>query len=106
MMKLARHCLCSLLILLIFASASYAAAEPPTSLLLENVRVFDGKSSRVSGPTNVLIVGPVIKSMSNAPIGNVEAEGNLMRIDGGGRVLMPGLIDAHWHSMFLATTPL
>jgi imidazolonepropionase-like amidohydrolase len=106
MMKLARHCLCSLALLLAFVSASYAASEPPTSILLENVRVFDGKSSRVSGTTNVLIVGPVIKSISSAPIGNVEAEGNVMRIDGGGRVLMPGLIDAHWHSMFLATTPL
>nr|WP_217705440.1 amidohydrolase family protein [Peristeroidobacter soli] len=106
MMTLVRHCLCSLLVLLTFTSASLAASEPPTSLLLENVRVFDGKSSRVSGPTNVLIVGPVIKSISSAPIGNVEAEGNVTRIDGGGRVLMPGLIDAHWHSMFLATTPL
>ncbi|WP_129778519.1 metal-dependent hydrolase family protein [Peristeroidobacter soli] len=105
-MTLVRHCLCSLLVLLTFTSASLAASEPPTSLLLENVRVFDGKSSRVSGPTNVLIVGPVIKSISSAPIGNVEAEGNVTRIDGGGRVLMPGLIDAHWHSMFLATTPL
>ena len=28
-----------------------------------------------------------------------------MLIDGGGRTLMPGLIDAHWHAM-LATTPL
>ncbi|MFC4313593.1 amidohydrolase family protein [Steroidobacter flavus] len=103
MMKFVRHCLW---MLLAFISASHAASEPPASLLFENVRVFDGKSSRVSGPTNVLIVGPVIKSISSAPIGNVEAEGNVMRIDGGGRVLMPGLIDAHWHSMFLATTPL
>jgi imidazolonepropionase-like amidohydrolase len=28
-----------------------------------------------------------------------------MRIEGGGRVLMPGLIDAHWHTMYLATSP-
>lgn len=105
MMKLANYCLCSLLALLPFASEG-AASEPPASILLQNVRVFDGKSSRVSGPSNVLIVGPVIKSISSAPISNVEAEGNVTRIDGGGRVLMPGLIDAHWHTMFLATTPM
>jgi imidazolonepropionase-like amidohydrolase len=26
-------------------------------------------------------------------------------IDGGGRSLMPGLIDAHWHTMFVRPTP-
>src|SRR5262249_48629750 len=26
-------------------------------------------------------------------------------IDGGGRTLMPGLIDAHWHAMFIRVTP-
>ena len=30
-----------------------AAAEPPSSILLENVRVFDGKSPRVSSPMSV-----------------------------------------------------
>ncbi|HEY5761139.1 MAG TPA: amidohydrolase family protein [Steroidobacter sp.] len=91
---------------LAFVSDGYAASDPPASILLQNVRVFDGKSPRVSSPTNVLIVGSVIKSISNAPISNVEAEGNVLRIDGGGRVLMPGLIDAHWHTMYLATSPL
>jgi imidazolonepropionase-like amidohydrolase len=106
MMKLAIYYMCSLVALLAFAPDSYAAAEPPTSILLQNVRVFDGKSPRVSNPTNVLIVGSVIKSISSAPISNIEAEGNVMRIEGGARVLMPGLIDAHWHTMYLATSPL
>src|SRR6266508_2852664 len=30
---------------------------------------------------------------------------NVRVLDGGGRVLMPGLIDAHWHTM-VATSPL
>jgi imidazolonepropionase-like amidohydrolase len=109
MKKLASHCMCGLLSsVACLGSLAYAeegnAAETPPSILLENVRVFDGKSPRVSSPTNVLIVGPMIKSISSAAIANTEAD--LIRIDGGGRVLMPGLIDAHWHSMFLATTPL
>jgi len=106
MMKLVARCICSLLMSLACASESDAAADAPASILLQNVRVFDGKSPRVSSPVNVLIVGPVIKSISNAPISNIEAEGNVMRIEGGGRVLMPGLIDAHWHTMYLATTPM
>src|SRR5690242_7644551 len=105
MMKLVARCVCSLLLSLTHVSVSYAASDAPASILLQNVRVFDGKSPRVSSPVNVLIVGPVIKSISNAPISNIEAEGNVMRIEGGGRVLMPGLIDAHWHTMYLATTP-
>lgn len=109
MKKVASHCMCSLLSsvawlgpLAYLSEGNAAAADTPSSILLENVRVFDGKSPRVSNPTNVLIVGPVIKTVSSSPI----AETGAVRIDGGGRVLMPGLIDAHWHSMFLATTPL
>lgn len=109
MKKLATHCMCSLLSsAACLGSLAYVgegkAAEAPPSILLENVRVFDGKSPRVSGPTNVLIVGPMIKSVSSTAIATTEPD--VVRIDGGGRVLMPGLIDAHWHSMFLATTPL
>lgn len=109
MMKLASHRMCSFLSSvaclssLAFAPEGHAASEPPASILLQNVRVFDGKSPRVSSPTNVLIVGPVIKTISSA---SIESDANVTRIDGGGRVLMPGLIDAHWHTMFLATTPL
>lgn len=106
MMNFVSRWLCGLLVFVVVVSASYAASEPPASVLLQNVRVFDGKSSRLSSPTNVLIVGSAIKSISSAPISNVEAEGNVMRIEGGGRVLMPGLIDAHWHTMYLATSPL
>ncbi|WP_161814821.1 metal-dependent hydrolase family protein [Steroidobacter agaridevorans] len=109
-MTFVSHCLrsvlCSVACLsaLAYGGQSNAAAEEPSSILLENVRVFDGKSPRVSSPTNVLIVGPLIKSISSTALS--ESDGSVTRIDGGGRVLMPGLIDAHWHSMFLATTPL
>jgi len=109
MMKFASHCLCSLLSALACLSSLAQAgesspAEAASSILLENVRVFDGKSPRVSSPTSVLIVGPLIEKISSTA--KPESDGSVMRIDGGGRVLMPGLIDAHWHSMFLATTPL
>lgn len=94
-------CLSSLLPV---CSSNAAAPENPSKILLENVRVFDGKSPRVSDPTNVLIVGPMIESVSSTA--SADASTDVTRIDGGGRVLMPGLIDAHWHSMFLATSPM
>ena len=39
-----------------------------------------------------------------APAGSIPpgAEAGATVIPGGGRVLMPGLIDAHWHTMMLA----
>lgn len=67
-------------------------------LLLTNVRVFDGVTDAVSAPSNVLISGTTIERISVEPI-VVEADTTV--VDGGGRVLMPGLIDAHWHTSFV-----
>lgn len=69
-------------------------------VLFQNVRVFDGKSGVVSGPRNVLVRGRVIERISTDSI----ADPNAQVIEGNGRVLMPGLIDAHWHSMMAAPT--
>lgn len=81
------------------APVALAQGPQPTGVLLENVRVFDGKSERLSPPANVLVVGNTIKTVSTAPV--VPPPGTqLTTINGGERVLMPGLIDAHWHSMF------
>jgi imidazolonepropionase-like amidohydrolase len=71
--------------------------------MFENVRIFDGTSSQLSEPSNVLVVDSVIKSISSAPIADPPAV-SVTRIQGGGRTLMPGLIDAHTHIMF-ATVP-
>ena len=69
-------------------------------VLFRNVRVFDGKSGVVSGPRNVLVRGKVIERISADAIADPDAQ----VIEGNGRVLMPGLIDAHWHSMMAAPT--
>lgn len=71
----------------------------PTGLLFENVRIFDGKSTSLSAPSNVLVVGNTIKQISRTPI---EPPAGARHIAGDGRTLMPGLIDAHWHSMLVA----
>jgi len=75
------------------------AQDPrPSSVLFENVRIFDGKSSVLSAPSNVLVRGNKIEKISTKPI-PIEGKADTRVVMGGGRTLMPGLIDAHWHSM-------
>jgi imidazolonepropionase-like amidohydrolase len=89
-----------------------AAPAAPTPLqapakagttLFENVRVFDGRSAQLSPPSNVLVVGHTIRTISASPITRPAGD-PLTRIAGGGRVLMPGLIDNHVHVLMSASS--
>jgi imidazolonepropionase-like amidohydrolase len=82
------------------ASAAPVQDSQPGAVLFEDVRIFDGKSAGLSGPTNVLVRGNKIEKISTAPI-PVDRTSNTRIINGGGRTLMPGLIDMHWHTMFV-----
>jgi imidazolonepropionase-like amidohydrolase len=93
--------------LFIFGWLAYAAPAQdshPSAVLFEDVRVFDGKSAALSGPTNVLVRGNKIEKISTAPP-SPDLTSNTRIINGGGRTLMPGLIDAHWHAMLIRPTP-
>lgn len=83
--------------------AAYAA-EPPALTLFENVRVFDGKSERLEEGMNVLVRGNTIEKISKDPF-STDGTPSVQVIAGGGRTLMPGLIDAHWHAMLVRPTP-
>lgn len=72
--------------------------------VFENVRVFDGTSSELSGPMNVLVRDNVIERITPDPI-QTDRSATTTLIDGDGRTLMPGLIDAHAH-IVLATIPI
>jgi len=65
-------------------------------VLFQNVRIFDGTSSQLSAPTNVLVIDNKIERISTSPI-PVPADLRTLLIDGDGKVLMPGLIDVHAH---------
>ena len=71
--------------------------------LINNVRIFDGRSPGLSVPSNVLIRGNIIERISAEPIAADRSAGARI-IDGGGRTLMPGLIDMHWHAMLVRPT--
>ncbi|MBW4621426.1 MAG: amidohydrolase family protein [Cyanosarcina radialis HA8281-LM2] len=79
------------------------STPPPGNTLFENVRIFNGTASQLSPPSNVLVVNNKIQKISPSAI--AAPSGGLTRIKGNGRVLMPGLIDAHTHIM-MSISPL
>jgi len=78
-----------------------SASEPSDRILFANVRIFDGTSEQLSEPAQVLVVGNQIESIDTQPL-SMPSDSSLTQIDGEGRVLMPGLIDAHTH-LFMST---
>ncbi|WP_116952544.1 metal-dependent hydrolase family protein [Jiangella endophytica] len=73
----------------------------PNALLITDVVVFDSETGHLTAPMDVTVRGGAIASV--APAG--AAHGDVPAIDGTGRTLLPGLIDAHWHAAF-ATIPM
>nr|WP_113962383.1 amidohydrolase family protein [Roseimicrobium gellanilyticum] len=96
-------------LLMAISAAAQAPPSPPAQApasvtLFSNVRIFDGKSGELSAPSHVLVRGNKIEKISASPI-PTDRRGDTVLIDGGGRTLMPGLIDAHVHLM-LESVPL
>jgi len=77
---------------------------PPTHVLFTNVNLWDGSSDKAAPGMNVLVENNLIKQISVEPI-PVNRSANTKVINGGGRILMPGLIDMHTHIMFKYGVP-
>ena len=84
--------------------AQQKPGERATATLFQNVRIFDGTGDALSAPSHVLVRGNTIARISESPI-PLEENADVRVIEGGGRTLMPGLIDAHWHAMLVRPTP-
>jgi imidazolonepropionase-like amidohydrolase len=78
------------------------STEPSTNrvTIFQNVRIFDGKSGSLSAPSNVLVRGNKIDRIVRGNAVNASDESTV--IDAGGRTLIPGLIDAHFHTALAA----
>lgn len=74
-------------------------AVSPTVILFENVRILDVNKGELTSARNVLIRGNKIEKIAESPIAT-DPRGDTRIIQGGGKTLMPGLIDAHTHIMF------
>ena len=86
------------LVTLALTVSGIAVGAESDSILIRNVRVFDGVSGDVSAETDVLISGNTIERIGN---GLSIADGVVV-INGAGRVLTPGLIDTHSHLSIVA----
>jgi len=74
--------------------ASLAAQEEaPPQVLITNVNVRDGTSEGLLNGLDVLVTGHIITQLA----GDISPPSGATVIDGGGRTLIPGLIDMHSH---------
>ncbi|MDP6474941.1 MAG: amidohydrolase family protein [Alphaproteobacteria bacterium] len=64
-------------------------------ILFDNCRIFDGAEAVPGEGMAVLVEGSRIVEISDSPISASDAR----VIEAGGRWLMPGLIDAHYHAL-------
>lgn len=85
-------------ILLAF-TCSQAFSQEGAPILITNVNVFDGVNEQLIENAKVVITGNLISAVSTEDL--AVAGGQI--IDGGGRTLIPGLIDAHWHTSYCCT---
>src|SRR5579883_38005 len=81
------------------ASARADAAGPAPPIVFSNFLLFDGKSKTLRGGLRLLIENNRVKAIAT---GDLSPPDGAQTIDCGDRVVMPGLIDAHWHSIFAA----
>jgi imidazolonepropionase-like amidohydrolase len=73
------------------ALSARAQDSAPSQVLFTDVNIFNGTDGELIG-ADVLVEGNLIKEIGQ----NLQAGGATI-VDGGGRTLMPGLMDAHVH---------
>lgn len=66
-----------------------------------NVKLFNGMDSDLKTGVSVVVQDGMVADIVS---GDFTAPEGAIVIDGAGRTLMPGLIDAHWHTMMAALT--
>lgn len=86
----------SLAVLTMALGVAPAMAEEAGPILITNVNVFDGVNEALIENANVVISDNIITQISTEDL--AVAGGTV--IDGGGRTMIPGLIDVHWHTLY------
>jgi imidazolonepropionase-like amidohydrolase len=76
-----------------FAVAAFAADAPPKVVVLRAVRLIDGRGGNVVSPGVIVVRGNRIESIGGAAPADAQV------IDLGDMTLLPGLIDAHVHTL-------
>jgi len=73
----------------------YTVPRAPPLLVIRNVRIIDGTGAAASSPSDVLVREGRIARIS--PLGREPTPRGAGELDGGGRTLIPGLINMHVH---------
>jgi len=76
-------------------TAPPAAPARVRATLIKGARIFNGTAPALVEGMDVLIEGNMIRRIERG----IDAPSGTTVIDAGGRTMMPGLIDAHWHSV-------
>lgn len=71
-------------------------------IIIDNAEIFDGTNAQTR-KGSVLVHNNRIEKISEAPF-ETGSGAAVQRLDGKGRFLMPGLIDAHWHAYLCCNT--
>ena len=74
-------------------NAMAAEEKSPVQVLITNVNIFDGNSDKLAMGRDVLVEGNLIKKIGKG----LKARSGATVVNGRGRTLMPGLIEAHAH---------
>ncbi len=100
----------AVLLLLQVVEPAAAQARPGTdatavpaaiTLIVRNARVFDGQRAVLTAPTSIWVAGNRVVAIGAEPTA-AEVAADARELDAGGRVVIPGLIDAHMHPMVIA----
>ena len=90
----------ALAVFLIAGHCLYVGAAP-TQLYIADVDIFDGHSATLLENRYMLVEGNLISRIETEEISDLSPDA--LRIDGGGRVMTPGLIDTHSHLAIVDT---
>ncbi len=96
-----KNFLLGLLLIFISQTAINGITAQQSGVLFTNVDVFDGENHTLHENRNVLVVGNKIHTISAGSI-SIPDDVTVTEIDGTGRTLMPGLIDAHAHASLMS----
>jgi len=85
----------AVIFIMLVAQPVFSEEEKKVQILFTNVNIFDGVNDKLNMGMSVLVEKNLIKKIGKGLNANKEAT----VIEGGGRTLMPGLIDGHAHVM-------
>lgn len=89
-------------LLLLLGSSLLTSPTFAAQYVFKNVHIFNGTQAELSAAKNVYIQDQYISKIEDYSSDGITSGDNLIVIDGQGKTLMPGLIDAHTHLMLAA----